>query len=245
MKVSIITPSYNSLEYITMTIDSVLAQIYTNWEMIIVDDVSTDGSDKIIEQYIKRDKRVKLIRLKENLGPALARNRAIREATGRYIAFLDADDLWFPEKLEKQLNFMKKHKLSLVYSSYETIDEDGLKINMRIAKEYIGYVDMLKSNHIGNLTAIYDSKLIGKIYMDDMGHEDYILWLKILKRIGHTRGIVEPLAQYRILSTSISSNKIKTLKWQWRIYRKIEKLDILKSSYYFAWYAYYALMKRR
>ena len=139
---------------------------------------------------------------------------------------------------------MEDNNLSVTYSSYETIDEQDKKINFRKVKELITYSDMLKSNHIGNLTGIYNCEKIGKFYMDDVGHEDYTLWLKIMQRVGKTKGLKEPLAKYRILSNSISSNKLKVLKWQWYIYRNILKLNIFKSSYYFMWYIYYAIRKR-
>lgn len=243
--ISIITPSYNSSKFIEQTIKSAISQTYQNWEMIIVDDCSPDNSNDIIEEYCKKDSRIKLIRLEKNSGPAVARNRAIEEAKGKYIAFLDADDLWIPEKLEKQIKFMQENDLAVTCSSYYTIDEVGKKINTRVVKESFSYTDMLKSNHIGNLTGVYDCEKLGKIYMDDVGHEDYTLWLKAMKKTGKTKAIVEPLAEYRILSNSISANKLKVLKWQWNIYRNIINLDIFQSSYYFIWYIYYAIMKRR
>jgi len=243
--VSIITPSYKSVEYISSTIDSVINQTYQNWEMIIVDDCSPDNTNDIIEVYIKKDSRVRLVRLDENVGPANARNRGIEEAKGKYISFLDSDDIWLPEKLKKQIGFMCKNNLLLTYSSYFTIDEFNKNINTRISNNSINYNDMLKSNRIGNLTGIYDCEKLGKFYMDDVGHEDYTLWLKIMKKIGQTQGLIEPLAKYRILSNSISANKLKVLKWQWHIYRNIINLNIFKSSYYFIWYIYYALKKRR
>lgn len=243
-KVSIITPSYNSSKYIYQTVESVLAQTYKNWELIIVDDHSTDDSNKIIEEYCKKDNRIRLIKLKKNVGPALARNRGIEEAKGNYIAFLDSDDLWLPEKLEKQISFMLQNNISLTYSSYYTIDKNGGCIGLRKVKSSISYNDMLKSNHIGNLTGIFNCEKIGKYYMDNVGHEDYTLWLKIMKKIKYTKGIVEPLAKYRITNSSVSANKLKALKWQWNIYRNIIGLNLLKSSYYFAWYVFYAFKKR-
>lgn len=243
--VSIITPSYNASRFISQTIGSVISQTYKNWEMIIIDDCSTDNSIMLIEDYINKDDRIKLIKLKRNSGPANARNRGIKEANGKYIAFLDSDDLWMPQKLEKQIKFMQDNRLSLTYSSYETMDINNKNINHRTIKKTITYRDMLKSNHIGNLTGIYDCEKIGKYYMDNVGHEDYTLWLKIMKEIRETQGIIEPLAKYRILSKSISSNKLKVLSWQWKIYRDIIKLNIFSSIYYFMWYIYYSLKKRR
>ena len=242
--VSIITPSYRSEKFISQTIESVLSQTYQNWEMIIVDDVSPDNSNKIIGEYCKKDSRIKLIKLEKNSGPAIARNRAIAEANGRYIAFLDADDLWKPEKLEKQLLFMEKNNLAFTYSSYDLIDEHGNYLGTFITKKNISYSSMLKTSSVGCLTAIYDTKKLGKVYMPEiLKQEDYGLWLRILKKIDSTKGILEPLAIYRIRKNSVSSNKIKTAQYQWKIYREIEKLSFFKSVYYFIHYAYNGVIK--
>ncbi len=241
--VSIITPSYNSSKFISETIESVLSQTYTNWEMIIIDDKSPDDSNVLIESYIKRDNRIKLIKLDKNSGPAFARNEGIRGAKGRYISFLDADDLWFPHKLNTQISFMNKNNLAFTYSSYTLIDGDNNDLGKFITKKYITYFTMLKSCSVGCLTAIYDSQKLGKIYFENRGHEDYILWLKIFKKINNAQGILEPLATYRILKHSVSSNKMKASKYQWKIYRDVEKLNIVKSIYYFIQYAYYGFMK--
>lgn len=243
--VSIIVPSYNSSRFISQTIESVVVQTYKNWEMIIIDDSSPDNANNIIEKYIKKDERIKLIKLERNSGPAIARNRGIELAKGKYIAFLDSDDIWLPKKLEKQIKFMKDNNLSLTCSSYYTIDENNKNINTRIVEEFFSYASMLKSNCIGNLTGIYDCEKLGKIYMDDVGHEDYTLWLKVMKKAKSTKAIIEPLAKYRILNNSISANKLKVLKWQWNIYRNIVELGIFQSTYYFIYYIYYALKKRR
>ncbi|MFY4808007.1 glycosyltransferase family 2 protein [Aliarcobacter butzleri] len=242
--VSIITPSYNSLKFISQTIESVLNQTYRQWEMLIVDDCSADKSNELIEEYCKKDSRIKLIKLEKNIGPANARNKGIKQAKGKYIAFLDSDDIWLPTKLEKQIKFMQDNDLAVTCSSYYTIDENNRKISIRKVKEVFSYSDMLKSNHIGNLTGIYDCEKLGKIYMDDVGHEDYTLWLKIMKRVRITTSILEPLAEYRILSNSISANKLKALIWTWKIYRNNMRLSIFKSAYYFLHYIYNSLLKR-
>jgi len=242
--ISIITPSYNSKRFIKATIESVLSQTYENWEMIIVDDVSPDDSNEIIEEYCKQDSRIKLIKLEKNSGPAVARNRAIEEAKGRYIAFLDADDLWLPEKLEQQLSFMKENNLSFTYSAYKLIDEKDSDLGVFIPPMQASYSSILKTNPIGCLTAIYDTKKLGKIYMPNiLKRQDYGLWLKILKQINTTKGILEPLAIYRIRKNSVSSNKLKAASYQWKIYREVEKLNLFKSFYYFVNYIYYGLKK--
>ncbi len=242
--VSVITPAYNVSRFVSKTIKSVLNQTYQNWEMIIIDDVSTDNSVNIVEKYVKRDNRFRLIKLEKNSGPAIARNIGIKEAKGRYIAFLDADDLWLPEKLEKQLKFMNEYDLAFTYLSYKLIDEEGNDLGEFITKEKITYKSMLKTCSVGCLTAIYDTQKLGKVYMPNiLKRQDYGLWLKILKQIGSTRGILEPLAIYRIRKNSISSNKLIAAKYQWKIYREVEKLPFLKSTYYFMWYAYYGFKK--
>ena len=242
--ISIITPSYKSKRFISQTIKSVLSQTYENWEMIIVDDVSPDDSNEIIEKYCKQDSRIKLIKLEKNSGPAVARNRAIEKAKGRYIAFLDADDLWLPEKLEQQLSFMKENNLSFTYSAYKLIDEEDSDLGVFIPPMQASYSSILKTNPIGCLTAIYDTKKLGKIYMPNiLKRQDYGLWLNILKQINTTKGILEPLAVYRIRKNSVSSNKLKAASYQWKIYREVEKLNLFKSFYYFVNYIYYGLKK--
>lgn len=244
--VSIITPSYKSERFISQTIESILAQTYQNWEMIIVDDVSPDNSNNIIEEYCKKDNRIKLIKLDKNSGPAVARNRAIEEAKGRYIAFLDADDLWKPEKLEKQIKFMEEKDCVLSYSAYETMSEDGVLQNKHINPPLkTSYKDLLKSNHIGCLTAIYDTQKVGKIYMPLIAkRQDYGLWLKILKKIDFAYGLDESLAIYRIMLNSVSSNKYKLLKYNYLLFRKHEKFSSIKSFYYLVCNIFFKLLKK-
>jgi teichuronic acid biosynthesis glycosyltransferase TuaG len=244
--VSIITPSYESERFISQTIDSVLAQTYQNWEMIIVDDVSPDNSNKTISEYIKKDSRIKLIKLEKNSGPAVARNKAIEEAKGRYIAFLDADDLWKPEKLEKQIKFMEEKKCALSYSAYETMSEEGVLQNKYIKPPLkISYKDLLKSNYIGCLTAIYDTQKVGKVFMPNISkRQDYGLWLKILRKIDFAYGIDEPLAIYRIMSNSVSSNKFKLLKFNYKLFKEHEKFSVWKSIYYLGWNVLLKVLKR-
>lgn len=215
--VSIITPSYKSEKFISQTIESVLAQTYQNWEMLIVDDASPDNSNEIIEEYCKKDSRIKLIKLEKNSGPAVARNRAIEEAKGRFIAFLDADDLWKPEKLEKQIKFMKEKDCALSYSAYETMSEEGVPQNKFLNPPLkISYEDLLKSNYIGCLKSIYDIQKVGKVYMPLIKkRQDYGLWLRILKKTEFAYGLNEPLAIYRIMSDSVSSNKFKLLRFNY------------------------------
>ena len=242
--VSIITPSYNSKQFISETIQSVLNQTFQNWEMIIVDDMSIDNSNSIIEEYIKKDFRIKLIKLEENSGPAIARNRAIEESNGRYIAFLDADDIWEPFKLEKQIQFMQENNLALSYASYYLIDEKGNQLGTFITKSRVDYFNLLKTNSIGCLTAIYDTDKLGKAYMPNIiKRQDYGLWLKILKETDYAMGILEPLASYRIMRNSVSSNKFIASQYVWKLFREVERLNIFQSIYYFCFYTYYGFKK--
>lgn len=244
--VSIITPSYKSAKFIFQTIESVWAQTYQNWEMIIVDDVSPDNSNKVIEEYTKKDSRIKLIKLAKNSGPAVARNKAIEEAKGRYIAFLDADDLWKPEKLEKQIKFMQAKDCALSYCAYETMSEEGELQNKFVNPPLkLSYNDLLKSNYIGCLTAIYDTQKVGKVYMPLIKkRQDYGLWLRILKKTDFAYGMREHLAIYRIMSDSVSSNKFKLLKFNYLLFKEHEKFSTLKSLYYLGWNVLLKVLKK-
>ena len=244
--ISIITPMYNSNDFVGNTINSVLAQTYQNWELIIIDDASNDGSVKIAESFAVKDERIKLIKLDANKGPAAARNKGIKEASGRYIAFLDSDDLWYEEKLNKQLNFMKQNHYAFTYTGFEKINETGKVIGAIIPyKKEVCYYDLLKSNHIGCLTAMIDLEILGhKMYMPNIKkRQDHGLWLDVLKIIDNAYCLHEILGQYRIRKGSISINKIDNIKYQWELYRNIEKLNIVKSFYYMTFYAFYGMRK--
>ncbi len=231
--VSIITPLYNSEKYIAETIESVLAQTYSNWEMIIVDDCSKDNSTKIVEEYQKKDRRIKLYRNEINKGVSYTRNRAIDLSQGKYIAFLDSDDLWKKEKLEKQIKFMEEKNVVLSYTAYEKINEDGSKRGEVRVPDKLDYEELLKNCLIGFLTAIYRKEELKDFKFINSKAEDYIFWLSILKRINYAYGLNEILASYRVLNNSRSSNKIDIVKFHWKIYRKIEKLSLLRSIYYY------------
>ena len=243
-KVSIIVPMYNAEKFIGKTIESVLAQTYQNWEMLIMNDVSTDNSLAIVSLYAKKDERIKIVNTEKNVGVVKGRNFLIDLASGKYIAFLDADDYWHNEKLEKQIKFMKEKNASISCTEYTRVKENEEKINDVIIKEEISYNDMLKNNYLGCLTVIYDAKKIGKRYFKELEkNEDYVLWLEIVKDVDIICGLKENLAYYRVLDNSRSSNKVKTAKVRWEIYRKIEKLSLLKSIYYFLHYAIRAVLK--
>jgi len=243
--VSIITPNYNCAIFINQTIESVLSQSYQNWEMLIIDDCSTDNSIEIIEKYKKQDTRIKLLKTKYNSGsPKEPRNIGIKNAQGRFITFLDSDDLWLPDKLERQIPLFDDVNVAIVYSNYEKMTCEGER-NHRIIKapKKLNYKQLLKSNHIGCLTAMYDISKSGKVYFSDYRHEDYVLWLTIL-HVGYIAVNTNTFgALYRTRENSITSNKLIVLKWQWIIYRDFLKLSIVYSIYYFCFYAVNAFLK--
>lgn len=242
--ISIITPTYNSLQFIDNTIQSILNQSYTNWELLITDDCSTDGTWDLLKQYTFKDNRIKIFQLEKNSGPGVARNHSIKQATGRFIAFCDSDDVWLPDKLEKQVNFLTKNDLAFTFSSYQKIDESGKKKGIIKSVDKITYTALLKTCPIGCLTAIYDTEKIGKIYMPEIRkRQDYGLWLKILKLIGSTRGMPEVLANYRERSNSVSSNKFVAAKYHYRVLREVGKVPMFKSWYYFLHYTFNGFIK--
>lgn len=243
--VSIIMPNYNCAPFIAESIESVFAQTYENWELILIDDHSTDDSVKVIESLMADEKRLMLIKFSKNSGPAIARNRAIEEAKGRYIAFLDSDDKWHPNKLSTQISFMQKQEIALSFTGYYHIEEDsGTVLNNMHAPNRVNYHELLKKNIIGCLTAIYDTDKLGKVYMPDIRkRQDYALWLAILKKIPYAYGLNEMLGYYRVRTNSVSSNKILASKYNWKLYREIEKLPLYKAIYYFGWYTYKSILK--
>ncbi|EEY39694.1 glycosyltransferase family 2 protein [Vibrio mimicus] len=245
--VSIITPSYNCSKIVHKTIESVRAQTYPNWEMIIVDDCSKDNSVEILKGYSEQDSRIRVIERQWNAGPAIARNVAIEESQGRFIAFLDSDDSWHPTKLEKQIPFMLANDIALSYTSYDKYDSDGKFLGSFVPPSKLSYKDLLKSNSIGCLTAIYDSDLIGKMYMPNIAkRQDMGLWLRILKKIDYAYGMPDILADYlAVQANSVSSNKLSAAKYQWRLYREVEKLDFKTSARCFAHYAFRGYRKSR
>lgn len=229
--VSILTPTYNTEKFIKETIQSVLNQTYQNWELILVDDASTDQTVSIIEEFAQKENRIKLFRLEKNSGNGFARNVALEKATGKYISYLDADDLWFPEKLEKQIQFLKNHNLHFTFSFYDSIDEEGKNLNRRVeAPLNLTYNELFFCNYVGNLTAIYNADYFGKISLPaSQKRQDWRLWLTILKQIGETKPLPESLAFYRIRKDSISSSKFKLIKHNFGVYREFHGFNLLLS----------------
>lgn len=238
--VSIITPVYNAEKYIEETLKSVSNQTYSNWEHVLVDDCSSDQSVELIEKLAKTDPRIKLIKLSENSGPAVARNKAIDLATGRYLAFLDADDIWFDFHLKESLEFMNSKGYGFVFASYKRADENlNFIYSDFIVPAKVSYTDILKTNSISCLTAVVDIKDLGKKKMPLIRkRQDMGLWLNYLKDTKYAYGIKQPHAIYRIRENSLSRNKFKLIRYQWEFYRKVEQLSVLKSFYYLVLWTY-------
>lgn len=238
-------PMHNSERYLREAVESVLAQTYKRWELLIIDDASTDHSVEIANKYVQADSRVHLLHNPDPIHmPSAPRNVGVHAARGRYIAFLDSDDVWFPQKLEQQLPLFNDNRTAIVYSNYEKIDEKSTRANRIVtAPSRATYNTLLSGNIIGNLTGIYDTHKVGKANIKNIHHEDYGMWLSILKQGYIARSTETTLAAYRENSRSVSSNKLRVTTWQWNIYRNVEHLSLLRSAYYFMFYAIKATYK--
>lgn len=245
--VSIITPTYNSAKYITETILSVQKQTYQNWEMILVDDGSSDKTETIIKNFQTKDNRIQFYKLDTNSGPAIARNKGIEKAKGRFTAFLDADDVWFPTFIENSIKTIQKTQIPFVFSSYKRSNENlEFVYSDFIVPQKVTYSDILKTNSISCLTAFLDIEKLGKKFMPIIKkRQDMGLWLQYLKEISYAYGIQEPQAIYRIRENSLSRKKSDLIKYQWQFYRKVEKLTVFQSIYYMLHWMYKGFMKYR
>ena len=245
--VSIVTPTFNSAKYISETIQSVQKQTYQNWEMILVDDCSTDNTINLIKDFITKDKRIQLYQLESNSGPAVARNKGIENVSGKYMTFLDADDIWFEDFIENSIKTIEETKVHFVFSSYKRSDEElNFIYSDFIVPEKVTYTDILKSNSISCLTAFLDIETLGKKSMPLIRkRQDMGLWLQYLKEIPFAYGIQEPKAIYRIRENSLSRKKSNLIKYQWQFYREVEKLNVFQSTYYMLHWMYRGFMKYR
>jgi teichuronic acid biosynthesis glycosyltransferase TuaG len=232
--VSIITPTFNSAKFIAETIQSVQNQTYQNWELIIVDDGSSDETVSIIQQIQKTETRIQLVIQPKNVGPAVTRNNGISLAQGKYLTFLDADDLWFPDFIQNSITSIQQTKVPFVFSSYRRADESlNFVYSDFIVPLKVTYTDILKSNSISCLTAFLDVAALGKKFMPIIHkRQDMGLWLQYLKEIPFAHGIQEPKAIYRIRKNSLSRKKSDLIKYQWQFYREVEKLTVIQSIYY-------------
>ena len=241
--ISIITPMFNAEKYIAYAIQSVLSQTYQDWEMIIVNDCSSDHSLEIAEQYAKTDLRIKILNLTRNTGIASARNVGIANATGSYIAFLDSDDIWAKDKLSLQLKYMYDNGYSFTYTSCKLIDESGAPMHKILkVRSSVCYSELLKSNHIACSSVMIDVNEIN-VSMPDLHHEDYATWLGILKKGYIAYGIDPALTIYRVRKSSLSANKLKSLSWVYNIYRNYLKIAPLQSLYHIFVYFFHSAIK--
>ena len=236
--VSIITPTYNCAEFIGETIESVLAQTYQNWEMVIVDDQSQDDTEEVVRGYIQRDSRIKYVKLLENSGAAVARTKAMELAEGQYMAFLDSDDLWMADKLEKQLRFMTENGHAFTCTAYEQIDETGHSQGKILRpKEKCDYNRILLDCPVGNSTVMYDVSVMGKFEVPNIRkRNDDALWMQMLKKEPHIWGMPDVLMQYRIRRNSISRNKLSVVKYHWILCRRIEHLSVLRTLFHLGYW---------
>lgn len=242
--VSIITPTYNCGRFIAETIEAVQAQTYTQWEMVIVDDCSTDNTKEVVDAYIEKDSRVKYYCLEKNSGAAVARTKAMELAEGEYMAFCDSDDLWTVDKLEKQLAFMNANDYAFTCTAYEQIDEEGNSLD-RVIKtvKKTDYNRLLLDCPVGNSTVMYNVSKMGKFEVPNIRkRNDDALWLQMLKKEKYIWGMPDVLMKYRFRKNSISSNKLKVIKYHWILYREIEHLSVMRSVFHIVWWCIIKLL---
>lgn len=243
--VSVIMPTYNCGKFIGETIESVIQQTYKNWELIIVDDCSKDETEKTVKKYVDNDNRIKYHKLETNQGAAVARTQAMKMAEGNYMVFLDSDDLWKENKLEKQLRFMEENNYNFTCTAYEQIDEEGELLNKVInPKRKANYNRILLDCPVGNSTVMYNVDKLGKFEVPNIRkRNDDALWLQILKKEKYIYGMNDVLMEYRIRSNSISSNKLDLVKYHWQLYREIEHLSIIRSVFHICWWGMIKVLK--
>lgn len=245
IEVSVILPVFNGQKFIKETMNSVLKQSLKTFELIIINDASTDETEKVIQSY--NDRRIIYRKLANNRGVANARNVGIKLAQGKFIAFIDSDDCWDKNKLQQQLSFMKENGINFSYSNYNLVDVNGRiikRINNLPGKST--YQSLLMTNSIPLLTVIINRQLITKYQFLNVHHEDYATWLQILRKSNEYAALYPHItAQYRVRENSVSSNKLKSLTWTWRIYRKSEHLSVIKSVYYLGCNAIHGLLKHQ
>ena len=238
--VSVIMPTYNCGNFIAETLDSIKAQTYENWEVVIIDDCSTDNTKEIVDSYSALDPRIKYHCLDKNSGAAVARTVAMQNADGEYMAFCDSDDLWLPEKLEKQLAFMNENGYAFSCTAYEQIDEESKSLG-RVIKtvKKTDYNRLLLDCPVGNSSVMYNVEKMGKFEVPNIRkRNDDALWLQMLKKEKYIWGMPDVLMRYRIRKNSISSNKLKVIKYHWILYREIEHLNVFRSAFHICFWCF-------
>lgn len=243
--VSVVTPAYNAARFLERTIESVRAQTFPDWEMLIVDDGSTDATREIVQRAASHDARVRPLATPGRQGPGGARNRGIEEARGRFLAFVDADDLWLPEKLERQLAFMRDRRSAFSFTGYSIIDENDQPIGRPVrVPARLDYRGLLANTIIGCLTVMLDRETVDSPRMPDLPqHEDLSLWFDILRTGVIAHGMPEILARYRIVRGSASRNKLRSALHVWKLYRERERLSLPRAAWCYAHYAWNAYRK--
>ena len=245
-RVSLITPAYKAANVIEQTIRSVQAQSYQNWEMLIAEDCGPDNTREIVRALSRSDSRIRLIEASHNGGPAAARNLALGQASGRWIAFLDSDDLWLPEKLERQIAFQLETKAALTFTGYRRISADAARTGAYVTvPDAIDYRGLLKNTAILTSSVMVDSRQTGPIHMQRCYYDDFVCWLNILREGGAARGLDEDLVRYRVLDASVSRDKGNSARQVWKTYREIEGFGTVASAWFFAHYAARAALKYR
>ena len=243
--VSVIMPTYNCGKFIGETIESIQAQTYSDWEIIIVDDCSKDDTKSIVDAYMEKDSRIKYHCLETNSGAAVARTTAMRLAEGEYMAFCDSDDLWMPDKLERQLAFMKENNYAFSCTAYEQIDEESNSLG-RVIKtvKKTNYNRLLLDCPVGNSSVMYHVEKMGKFEVPNIRkRNDDALWLQMLKKEEYIWGMPDVLMRYRIRKNSISSNKLKVIKYHWILYREIEHLNVFRSAFHVCWWCFLKIFR--
>lgn len=244
--VSIITPAYRVESIIMETIESVMSQTYSRWEMLIADDCSPDGTSTVVAAAAERDPRIRLIRCQTNGGPAAARNTALAQARGRWIAFLDSDDLWMPTKLADTINYALEKNSALTFTGFKRISFDGQIIGKYISvPEMLSYRQLLRNTAIATSTVLVDRKIVGNISMQKVYYDDFVCWLGILKKGFKAYGLNKDLMRYRVVSNSVSRNKKRSAMEVWKIYRTVENINAISSAWHFTNYAFNAFRKYR
>ena len=243
--VSVIVPNFNGEKFIRQTLDSVIAQVGVEFEVIVVDDGSKDSSVSIVEEYVRRDKRITLLRSEGNQGAARSRNLAIERSKGRFLAFVDSDDLWGPQKLQVQIDAMAKAAAALSCTAVHVIDASGVRVGERRVPAAIDYGTLLRRTPIVTSSVVLDTSKVGRLSMPEIRRrQDLAMWLKVIRQSGPAVGIDQILGSYRVHENSLSRNKRVSALYTWKVIRDVERLPLHKALYYFSFYAIGGVMGR-